>query len=129
MSRLRSKLVTEGLVRHFSAIPDFAKIGYELMAFSFVKFNMDQLMKIKDKTGSWVQSNPCIIFSSMAEGMGMDAITISLHRNYTEYKNFVMENKRRGGKFIAEVHYILVDLKADIAKPLSFKYLAEEHET
>jgi len=41
VSRLKSKLVKEGLIRHFSAIPDFAKMGYEIMAFSFVKFNMD----------------------------------------------------------------------------------------
>ena len=60
--------------------------------------------------------------------MGMDAITISLHRDYAEYENFVTENKRRGEKFIAEVHYVLVDLKGEIAKPLSFKYLVEEQE-
>jgi DNA-binding Lrp family transcriptional regulator len=126
VSRLRGKLLQKGLVRNFSAVPDFAKMGYELMAFSFVKFNMGQFMKIEKGSGDWVQSHPCVIFSSRAEGMGVDAITVSLHKDYAEYKNFVTENKKRGGNFIAEVHYVLVDLKGDIAKPLSFKYLAEK---
>jgi DNA-binding Lrp family transcriptional regulator len=126
VSRLKSKLVKEGLIRHFSAIPDFAKMGYEIMAFSFVKFNMNQVMKIEENTGDWVESNPCVIFSSRAEGMGSDAITISLHKDYAEYTDFVTENKRRGGKFIAEVHYVLIDLKGGAAKPFSLKYLAEE---
>jgi len=76
------------------------------------------------------QSHPCIIFSSRAKGMGMNAVTISLHKNYSEYKDFVMENKKRGGgDFLTEVQYVLVDLKGDVAKPLSFEYLAEEQET
>jgi len=29
VSRMKSKLLEEGLVRHFSAIPDFAEMGYE----------------------------------------------------------------------------------------------------
>ena len=41
VSRMRSRLLEEGVVRHFSAIPDFAKMGYEIMAFSFIKFNME----------------------------------------------------------------------------------------
>jgi len=126
VSRMRSRLLEEGLVRHFSAIPDFAKMGYEIMAFSFVKFNMEQVMEIEEKTKEWMQSHPEIIFSSRAEGMGMDAVTVSLHKNYAEYMNFLMENKKKWGKFMAEAQYILVDLGGDVAKPLSFKYLAEK---
>jgi len=50
-----------------------------------------------------------------------------MRAHYAEYTNFVMENKK-WGKFMAEAHYILVDLVADVAKPLSFKYLAENQE-
>jgi DNA-binding Lrp family transcriptional regulator len=128
VSRMRSRLLEEGLVRHFSAIPDFAKMGYEIMAFSFVKFNMGQVMEVEEKAKEWAQSHPEIIFSSRAEGMGMDAITVSLHKNYAEYKIFIMENKKKWGKFMAEVHYILVDVGGGIAKPLSLKYLAEKKE-
>jgi DNA-binding Lrp family transcriptional regulator len=126
VSRMRNRLLEEGLVRHFSAIPDFAKMGYEIMVFSFVKFNMDQVMEIEDKAKEWARSHPEIIFSSRAEGMGMDAITVSLHKNYAEYMNFLLEHKNKCKKFMAKAHYILVDLGGAVAKPLSFKYLAEK---
>jgi DNA-binding Lrp family transcriptional regulator len=128
VSRMRNRLLEEGLVRHFSAIPDFAKMGYDIMVFSFVKFNMDQVREIEDKTEDWAQSHPEIIFSSRSEGMGMDAITVSVHKNYTEYMNFLMEHKNRC-KFMSKATHILVDLRGGaVAKPLSFKYLAEKEE-
>ena len=125
VSRMRSRLLEEGLVRHFSAIPDFAKMGYEIMAFSFVKFNMERVKEIEEKAKDWAQSHPEIIFSSRAEGMGMDAITLSVHKNYAEYMNFLIENKK-WRKFVVEAHFILVDLGGDVTKPFSFKYLAEK---
>jgi len=126
VSRMRNRLLKEGLVKHFSAVPDFAKLGYEIMAFSFVKFNMEQVMEIEEKAKEWAQRHPEIIFSSRAEGMGMDAITVSLHKNYAEFTNFLIENKNKWKKFVAEAHYILVDLGGNVTKPLSFKYLAEK---
>jgi hypothetical protein len=35
------------------------------------------------------QSQVEIIFSSRAEGMGFDGVTVSSHRDYMEYENFV----------------------------------------
>lgn len=126
VSRLKSRLLKDGVVKHFSAIPDFAKIGYEIMAFSCIKFNMSQVMEIEEKTKVWAQSHPEIIFTARAEGMGMDAVSISLHKDYAAYKEFVTENKKREKNFVTEAHYMLVDLKGNIIKPLSFKYLAEQ---
>lgn len=127
VSRMRNRLLKEGLVKHFSAVPDFAKLGYEIMAFSFVKFNMEQVMEIEEKAKEWAQRHPEIIFSSRAEGMGMDAITVSVHKNYAEYMGFLIENKK-WRKFVVEAHFILVDLGGDVTKPFSFKYLAEKQE-
>jgi DNA-binding Lrp family transcriptional regulator len=127
VSKMKNKLLEAGLVRNFSAIPDLAKMGYEIMAFSFVKFNMDALREVENKTKEWTQDNPEIIFSSRAEGMGMDAVTVSVHKNYAEYKNFLTKN-RRFGRFVSEAQYLLVDLGGDVAKHLSFKYLAEKQQ-
>ena len=125
VSRMRNRLVKEGLVRHFSAIPDFGKMGYEIMAFSCVKFKTDQIMEIQEKAKEWAK-NHCIIFTSRAQGMGMDAVTISLHKNYLEYSKFLEKNKEIWGHLIQDVHFMLVDLKGEITKPFSLKYLAEQ---
>lgn len=125
VSKMKNELLEEGLVRHFSAIPDLAKMGYEIMAFSFVKFNIKNTGELEEKSKEWARRQPEIIFSSRAEGMGMDAVTVSLHKNYAEYKNFVVQNKKLG-QFVTEAQYIVVDLVGGVAKPLSFNYLAEK---
>ena len=93
ISRMKRKLVEDGLVEHFSVIPNFSKMGYEIMAFSFVKFNMNQVMEIEENAKDWAQSHPEIIFTSRAEDMGMDAVTVSLHKDYAAYKDFLAEKQ------------------------------------
>ena len=125
-SKMKNELIEEGLVRQFSAIPDLAKMGYEILAFSFIKFNTNHIGELEEKSEEWARGQPEIIFSSRSEGMGFDAVTLSLHKNYAEYKKFTMQNKRFGGRFVTEAQYIIVDLVGGIAKPFSFKYLAEK---
>lgn len=125
VSRMRNKLLTEGIVRHFSAFPDFAKMGYEIMAFSCAKFNMEKIVEIKRKAEKWAQQNPEIIFTSRAQGMGMDAVAISIHKNYADYDAFIKRNRLLWGDLMVKSHQMLVDLKGEISKPLSLKYLAD----
>ena len=126
VSRMRAKLIKDGVIAHFSAIPDLTKIGYELLAISFVKFDMSNIANLEKGTQYWVQRHPEIIFSARCEGLGMDAVTLSLHKSYAEYKQFFSNNKLQGARFVAEVNFVLVDIKSGIAKPFSFKYLAEK---
>jgi DNA-binding Lrp family transcriptional regulator len=104
ISKMKNRLLDEGLVSHFSAIPDFTKIGYEIMAFSFIKFNsegisdfsMKYVTKIKKRAIAWAESNPCIIFDAMVAGMGIDAINISLHKDHVTYQEFLRDSKKSG---------------------------------
>lgn len=124
LSKMKTRLLKEGLVLQFSAIPNLVEMGYEILAFSFVKFNTENLKELEKSTKGWAHSQPEIIFSSRAEGMGFDAVTLSLHRDYMEYENFVRQNKRFG-HFVTEAKYVIIDLVGGVAKPFSFKYLAE----
>lgn len=130
VSRMRAKLLKDGIIEHFSAIPNLTKMGYEILAFSLVKFNMKEVLKdfqvVEKIARSWVKTRPQILFDSRAEGMGMDAISVSLHRSYGDYKQFLAESKEHWGNLLSEVHYVLVDIKGGISKPFSFRYIAEE---
>ncbi len=130
VSRMRAKLLKDGIIDHFSAIPDLTKMGYEILAFSLVKFNMGEVLKdyrkVEKIARTWVKTRHEIVFDSRAEGMGVDAVAISLHKSYGAYKQFLAENKKHWGTLLAEINYILVDLKSGVSKPFSFKYLAED---
>jgi DNA-binding Lrp family transcriptional regulator len=126
ISRMRTKLLKDGVIQNFSACPDLSKMGYELLAISFVKFDMSNIANVEKGTQYWVQNHPEIIFSARCEGLGMDAVTLSLHKSYADYKQFYSKNKLEGAGFVSESQFVLVDIKSGIAKPFSFKYLADK---
>jgi DNA-binding Lrp family transcriptional regulator len=126
VSRMKNKLLKDEIITHFSAIPDFSKMGYEILAFSFVKFNLDKVKKIEGDAVDWGASYPCIIFSARVEGMGMDAVSVTLHKTYDDYKAFCQENKEIWGDYMTVVQYFLVDLHGKLTKPFSFEYLADD---
>ena len=133
VSKMKNELLEEGLVSQFSAIPDLAKVGYEIMAFSFIKFNVEQVsqfdktgpMKMEERAKEWASGDSRILFDARAEGMGIDAINISFHKDYASYQRFLADNKKKWGNMLADVQYVLVDLVGGVVKPFSFKYLAE----
>jgi len=128
VTRLRSRLVKEGMIREFTVIPDFVKMGYEIMAISCVK-KRQAVTELEEKAVEWMRKYPNIIFAARGEGMGKNGVMISLHKNYTDFSNFVAEQLQYWGDDVQEYDTMLVSLKGIIVKPLSLKYLAEVEET
>jgi len=94
VSRLKTELITYGFIKHISAIPNFVKLGFEIMPFSCVKFNMNEVKKIEGMAKDWAKSCSEIIFAARSEGMGMKAVTVSLHKDHASYKEFFAENRK-----------------------------------
>jgi len=127
ISRIRNKLVKDGLIREFTLTPDLAKIGFELMAISTVKMTLTE--EHVKKGEEWMDKHPNVIFAAASEGMGKNGVMISLHKNYTEYSRFVSENRRHWKGDMQDFGTTLVSLKGTVVKPLSFRYIARLLET
>jgi len=127
VTRTRSRLVKEGVIKEFTVIPDFVKMGYEIMAVSCVKTRRVS-PEVTEKGIRWMTKHPNIIFAARAEGMGRNGLAVSLHRDYTEYSRFVTESLQYWGEDVEDYDTMLISLKGTIAKPLSLKYLAEVEE-
>ncbi|UCC33901.1 MAG: Lrp/AsnC family transcriptional regulator [Candidatus Bathyarchaeota archaeon] len=125
VTRARAKLVNEGLIREFTVIPNFKKMGYELMAITFGKYRAKFMRtpELLEKVGKWLNEHPNIIFASKSEGMGKDALIITLHRNYTEYAQFLQEIRVKYGAFTQDHESIIITMDEPTAKPLSLKGL------
>ena len=130
VSRMRSRLVKEGVIKEFTVIPDFTKMGYEIMAITCVKINEKRIMEIEKKAEEYMKTQPNIIFAGGgAQGMGKNGLMISLHDSYSDFSNFLTNHMIYWGDNIEDHFSILVSLKERIVKPLSLKYLAEKEET
>jgi len=120
VTRNRSRLVKEGVIREFTVMPDFVKMGYEIMAISLLKTRNP----LNDLEGTKSCSN--MIFLAEGMGLGKDTVMISLHKDYAEYSRFVTEHRMRWGETLKDYESMIVSLKGTIVKPFSLKYLAEE---
>jgi len=126
VSRVRSKLVKEGLLREFTVVPDLQKIGFEIMAISCVKLKLPE--ETVERGREWMNRYPNIIFAAAAEGFGKTGVMISLHKNYADYARFVAENRQHWQEYMEDYDTMLVSLGGLVVKPLSFSYLAKTME-
>jgi DNA-binding Lrp family transcriptional regulator len=124
VSRMRNKLVKDGLIQQFTIIPDLAKMGFEIVAISSLKSKRNKNDAEKAILVRHV-AKPNVIFASRADGMGKNGIIISVHENYTDYFNFLEEFRFEAEDIVENYDALLISLKGFIAKPFSLKYLAE----
>ena len=125
ISRMRERLTKNGIIQEFTVIPDFTKMGFQIMAVSSFKLKI-----AKDIEGltKLMMTRPNVIFSSIAEGMGKNGIIISFHKSYPEFSKFISNLRAEGKDMIDDLDSMLVSLENQIVKPLSLKYLTELEE-
>jgi len=95
VSRMRSRLVKEGIIRDFTVIPDFTKMGYEILAITFIKamgiFSSKEYSDIRKQGLEWLAKQPNIIMGGACEGMGMNSFIISVHKSYSDHSEFMLK--------------------------------------
>lgn len=129
ITRIRHALVKEGIIREFTAIPDFVELGYEILAVTVAKANATLTSSEQKGAKRLVLERPQVIFVASAEGMGRNGVMISLHRNYADYHDFISDLKSNSEGYVEEVDSMLVSLRSDmVVKPFSFAYLAEHED-
>jgi len=125
ISRTRNKLEKTGTIQEYTVVPDITKLGFELMAITTGRYTVPRTKEIMEKATAYMKKKPNILFSSRCQGMGKDAIIISLHENFTDYENFMANLKTDWAATVGEQESMLISLKGFVAKPFSLKYLAE----
>lgn len=134
VTRIRTKLEKEGYIKTYTIIPDFAKLGYQILAFTFIKLRSypkpDEAAKIVKEATEWVNKYPNVIFASDGEGLGgKDVIMISVHKDFIKYTNFMRKYSLEWGHIVATFETFLISLDSGFKmKPLDLKYLADDKE-
>jgi len=93
VTRARTKLEKTGFVKEYTAIPDFGKIGYDLLAFTLMSFAEDK-PELFEKAREWIMKESCVIYANNGEGLGMNSIMVSLHKGYASYSRLLTQLRR-----------------------------------
>jgi len=126
VSRIRLKVEKQGLI-DYSAVPNLAKLGFEIMVVTFGKRDYAKHPEINlQKAKDFEQRHPSIIFGAAGKGLGFDRIAISIHRNYSDYSRFLQKLRNDWAGIMDIEDFFIVDLKSrEVIQPLSLKHLAD----
>jgi DNA-binding Lrp family transcriptional regulator len=130
VTRARAEIEKE-YVKEYTLIPDFAKIGYEVMAITFVKTNPSlspkERLEAIERGRKWSHERPNIVFSSICQGMGMTGVVISFHKTYSDFIEFTRKHRAEWSDIISDSETVLISISKDhIVKPFLFSCLTED---
>jgi DNA-binding Lrp family transcriptional regulator len=131
-TRLRTKLEKEGHIKEYTIIPRFSKIGYHIMAFSFLKVaspvTEETLERFKKILPEKLADNPFgIVLAKSCMGSTYDAVIVSFHPNYAFFDDFRLALKHNVYLNVVDLIVFLVNLDEEsMFLPLTFSLLSNE---
>jgi len=129
----RRAYLEKNFIDGYTVIPKWEKVGFEIVAFTFVKHNVkyekpEISQEIYKNLREWMSKQPNAVFAIGGQGMGWDGVIVSFHKHYSEYVEFLKKHNSTKGfseKLLDTQSFIAVLDPANIKKTLHFKYLAE----
>jgi len=130
ITRARARLEKEKFIRQYTVFPDFAKIGFELIAFNFITMKLSQsidLEKMQKMRSEWAKDNSNIILEIGGEGLGANSLMVSIHRNYTDFASFIAKYRTDWANNLQDLRSFIISIpnKNLVVKDLSFNDLGK----
>lgn len=130
VSRARNKLEKEGYVSEYTIIPNFVRLGYSIMAATFVKraseYAKQDVAALFEEAQKWSRrTGHDTIMAMRGMGLGYDAVIISFHESYSAYRHRLREIKQFPYIDVKQIASFIVDLKDRHYRTLTFSNLAD----
>lgn len=130
VSRHRTQFEREGFIREYTLIPDLVKMDFDFAAITFLSFSQDR-PDLFEEAMEWTKKQPSIIYAASGEGMNMNSVMVSVHRDYASYSELLIKLRRDWQPNLKDIATFMISLKTSgrEIKPLSFKYLEQNRKT
>ena len=126
ITRNRRKLERQGLIQDYTIVPDFRKMGFEILALSFVKMRPEILTSERmEAARRYAAKFSNAIFASTGEGLGMTGVIISFHKSYTEYHKRVNQLRVDWKDITEDIQSFIVSIGEGEYKRFSLTYLKD----
>ena len=127
ITRARHRLEKSGMIKDYTVVPDFKKMGFELMTILLVKIRPEAMTpEIISKAKEYAtKAHSHVILSTLGEGMGMNGVAISFHRNYTEFQRHLNQMRLEWKDFLEDIQIFFVTLGEEEFKRFCLTYLKD----
>jgi DNA-binding Lrp family transcriptional regulator len=124
VTRKRTHLELAGYVKEYTIIPNLTKMGYEIVAFTFLAFT-EAKAELLEKAREWAKGQANVVFASDGEGLGMNSIIVSVHKNYASFSRLITTMRKDWQPNLKDVQSFILSLNRPelIVKPFSFRHL------
>jgi DNA-binding Lrp family transcriptional regulator len=115
ISRVIKKLEEEGFIKEYTVIPDFNKLGFQILAVTFTKLKdhfSDEALESKRKEVSETFEKEPIpdILHMTGMGLGAERILLTLHTDYASYVKFMNKLEANPQLSVREITSFMVSL-------------------
>lgn len=119
ISRMIKKLEEEGVIKEHAIIPDLRKMGIELLAITLGAWSPEKIKNYSEETRvekakKFLSEHPNVIFASSGQGLGMGRMIVTVHKNYSDYTEF-MRQARTEWAGLVKLESFIISLETDIA--------------
>lgn len=121
VSRTIKKLQKEGIIKEYTVIPDFHKLGFEILAVTFLALDKEPDSKEFERALSTFQN---VLMFQRGLGLKYSHMVVSLHKNYSSYAEFEKRLKQNSW-IVTDSESFLVNLDGDYDF-FSFSALAKD---
>jgi DNA-binding Lrp family transcriptional regulator len=131
VTRTLHRLEKEGYIKEYTAIPDFSKLGYELMCFTFVKMkeslSSEKQKEIEEFLSRFAKEHPhAELIAVQGIGLNKDFAFVTFFKNFADYWETQRLSREVPYSDVNSFESFLVDLKdPNLFKTLSMSAIAK----
>jgi DNA-binding Lrp family transcriptional regulator len=128
VTRRRTLLEKEGYIQEYTIIPDLEKMGYEILAFTFLSFVQPPRPDIIEKARGWAEKQSAVVFAADGEGLDMNSVLISAHKDYSSLARLLTRLRQDWQANIKDMQSfrICVNRPELLIKQFSFRHLVAD---
>lgn len=123
ISRLTERLRKTGVIREYTIIPDFKKLGFHICALTFADFvtpsDLEAMRRLIAEYGKRLSEIPQAVMIERGLGENANGVVVSFHRDYSDYTNFQKWMKQ----FVSQSKYVLHSFLIDLDDQIHYRYL------
>jgi DNA-binding Lrp family transcriptional regulator len=129
--RTIQKLEKEGIIKEYTIIPDFAKLGLGLVTMTFVKLreklSREELTKSENLVRKNLGKTPYLqmVMAERGLGLGYDTVIVSIAKNYSDYAKLLNRIKSYPHIESSQTQSFMIDLNSAQYFPFTFQTLAK----
>jgi DNA-binding Lrp family transcriptional regulator len=129
VSRIIMKLEKEGVIKEYTMIPDFSKLGYKILALTFVRLKKALSQEQTDRAREIARKSVNVesfevVMLERGLGLDYDGVFVSYHEDYSSYTKFVEWLRQFEFLELKEIRSFLVNLEDEVRyRPLTFSAL------